>query len=280
MSKFLKWEFKESAKGFLSIILLMSLAVAGFWTFIGVQLLPTIMGESGQVHMMNGRINGSLILGLIVLGTFGLTIAAYISFIIQVLRSFTNDLYTKEGSLKATLPITKSQYLIAKYIIPLLWTLILTILFVTENILFAKFSANIVFDTFKSMLGILSNWKLFIIIGVNFLLGFTFFVAVMYFFIALFKAIQPNRTSGILGIIFGFLFMIFISTIQPYLPNVFGSIQINLLTEEFQYINGVKNHILNYGPHNINIDGILLHLLITIPAFIGTVYLLKKKIDL
>lgn len=109
MSKFLKWEFKESAKGFLSIILLMSLAVAGFWTFIGVQLLPTIMGESGQVHMMNGRINGSLILGLIVLGTFGLTIAAYISFIIQVLRSFTNDLYTKEGSLKATCLLQKAS---------------------------------------------------------------------------------------------------------------------------------------------------------------------------
>lgn len=87
----------------------MSLAVAGFWTFIGVQLLPTIMGESGQVHMMNGRINGSLILGLIVLGTFGLTIAAYISFIIQVLRSFTNDLYTKEGSLKATCLLQKAS---------------------------------------------------------------------------------------------------------------------------------------------------------------------------
>ncbi len=65
------------------------------------------------------------LLGLVIGGLFGVSLSTMIFIIISIVKSFNNQLFSNEGYLTFVLPISLDKILISKYIINLLWLIML-----------------------------------------------------------------------------------------------------------------------------------------------------------
>ena len=288
MSKILKWEFKESSKNYLVIAGLMTLAIIGLWAFIGFSMIPYISSPGRGMGMQAGRgmgmhnrmMSSSFALTLVFLTIFGLSVASAVSFYINIIKNYTEDLYGVKGLVKFTLPVSMNQYLSVKYLIPVLWTIILAGLFLIENFILSQIMAKFLFQDLEVFMKMMMNWRILLASAVSGLVTVLFFIAVMYFFITLYKAFRPNDNSPAIGAVIGFISLLIYSSVQPFIPSVFGRLQMNFVTRNFTHTNELGNYMLTVGPQSFNLDDFILKIILIVLCFIGTTSLLKKKIDL
>lgn len=280
MSKILKWEFKESAKNYIVIAVLMTLAIIGLWAFIGFSMIPYINYPGRGMGMRPQMMSSSFAQMIVFLTVFALSVASAISFYINIIKNYTDDLYGVRGLLKFTLPMSMNQYLSVKYIIPVLWTIILVGLFLIENLILSQIVARFLFQDLEIIMKMMTNWRILLASAVGGLTTVLFFIAVMYFFITLYKTFRPNDQSPAIGAVIGFIVLLIYSSIQPFIPSVFGRLEMNFVTKNFSHANEMGNYMLTVGPQSFNLDDFILKVLLIILCFIGTTNLLKKKIDL
>lgn len=282
MKKFMKYEIKGTYKfilGLLAIIILAS-------SIIQFNIL-------NQVNNM-GSDQSSLLAFLVLLSVLVL-FGAFIVLLFYLINSFRKELYEDRGYLTFTLPLTGNQIVGSKMIIAIMWSGVVGFVTVAYNaILYLILFSNEYMNEIAS--GILAE------ININFFVAlFTSLVSsivtilIIYFSISLSKVSIKNKKIG------GFWFILFliISGAANYITNLLGNIlpyYLNLETLKIATIGNVQEALnvgmlqFSFGMNNsafsavfpgyLNIPSFIGQILFGVLFFIGTGYLLEKRIEL
>ena len=282
MKKFMKYEIKGTYKfilGLLAIIILAS-------SIIQFNIL-------NQVNNM-GSDQSSLLAFLVLLSVLVL-FGAFIVLLFYLINSFRKELYEDRGYLTFTLPLTGNQIVGSKMITAIMWSGVVGFVTVAYNaILYLILFSNEYMNEIAS--GILAE------ININFFVAlFTSLVSsivtilIIYFSISLSKVSIKNKKIG------GFWFILFliISGAANYITNLLGNIlpyYLNLETLKIATIGNVQEALnvgmlqFSFGMNNsafsavfpgyLNIPSFIGQILFGVLFFIGTGYLLEKRIEL
>lgn len=283
MKKYMKYEIKGSYKFILGILAIVIIAS----TFIQMNINSAILGFDEPTSMTNSMVGfKAFIMIMSILVIFG----AFLTAFFHIVGSFRKELYEDRGYLTFTLPLSGNQIVGAKLIVATLWFIVLGVTIIIYNLLLSL----ILFggDWLDIAKGILNMANLGgISVGILGGLSSILTLVLIYFSIALSKVSFKNKKLGglwfivflILNGLAGFI-TLKISTVAPYYLNLNGFkilpyYQLDLLSE---LASGMGSLILlgkNFDSY-INIMGILSQLIIGVVTFLGTGYLIEKKIDL
>lgn len=282
MKKFMKYEIKGTYKfilGLLAIIILAS-------SIIQFNIL-------NQVNNM-GSDQSSLLAFLVLLSVLVL-FGAFIVLLFYLINSFRKELYEDRGYLTFTLPLTGNQIVGSKMIIAIMWSGVVGFVTVAYNaILYLILFSNEYMNEIAS--GILAeiNINFFVALFIS-LVSSIVTILIIYFSISLSKVSIKNKKIG------GFWFILFliISGAANYITNLLGNIlpyYLNLETLKIATIGNVQEALnvgmlqFSFGMNNsafsavfpgyLNIPSFIGQILFGVLFFIGTGYLLEKRIEL
>lgn len=281
MRKYMKYEIKGSYKfilGILSILIIASTIIQiNLSKFVNFDTMNTPQNVTGFKGLM-------LVVSVLVI--FG----AFLTAFFHIIGSFKKELYEDRGYLTFTLPLTGNKILGAKLVVAIIWFGVLgigTFLFnvLLAIILYGSEWLNII----KEALGMVNS------VGVSLvlisILSSIMTLILIYFSMALSRVSVRNKKIG------GLWFVIFLilnaildyiilktSGAIPYFINISNfSIshyyELSLLPDfgaGIDQIMVIGNDFNGY----LNISSVISHILISIGAFLGTGYLIEKRIDL
>ena len=281
MRKYMKYEIKGSYKfilGILSILIIAStiiqMNISKFVNFDNINTPQNVTGLKG------------LMLFVSVLVIFG----AFLTAFFHIIGSFKKELYEDRGYLTFTLPLTGNKILGAKLIVAIMWFAVLgigTFLFnmLLAIILYGSEWLNIV----KQALGMVNSvWISVVLISG---LSAVMTLILIYFSMALSRvSIKNKKIGGLWFLIFLILnavlsyIILKISGAIPYFINLssFGISHYYELSLLPDFGTGIEQIMLIDNNFNgyLNIVSVLGHVLASVGAFLGTGYLIEKKIDL
>lgn len=284
MFKYMKYEIKGTYR-FMGLLILTVLGAS-----TGIQLYASNVVKQFQSGFVG--IPNFLIL-LLVLAIFG----AFVTAIFYIIGSFRKELYEDRGYLTFSLPLTGNQILGAKTLTALMWAAILGL----SALLYNLGLGSILFGTkwvegFKYAL----NY-----IPFNFILTLTFTtilssvitLLLIYFSITLSRvSIKNKKIGGLWFIIFliinslvGYV-AVKVSSIFPYYIDL---VNFRLLSQndilgkltESYFIDmrtqaGFAFTVTTSGDILINLCTLIFSILVAVGTFLGTSYLMERKIDL
>lgn len=285
MLKALKYEFKNTYKFFL--ILLLGMIFANF------MLYPLMTKIANQE---NPNIVIGLLIGVIALILLGCSIV----FIFMIVSSFRKEFYTDQGYFTFSRPLSASTFLGSKLISSLIWTVLYTIAFgiinmvglrvVIGNAEFAKMMSEIL-SSFRDMF---SNSTIILnIINIIYsILGSIHGLLIMYLSIVISKVLFKKNTLGYIWFLFfiGFSYLTNIINIITY-----KNIPYYLTSEGIKYVpydvvtgsgNLTTNLFINSNSalyntiFSRNIGELIIFPIIIILIFSLTAYLINKKVEI
>jgi hypothetical protein len=296
MRKYMKYEIKGTYKFILGILLVVLIAS----TVIQLNVQSDISGGTNGFEGLGFK---ALLFITSILVIFG----AFLTAFFYIIGSFRKELYDDRGYLTFTLPLTGNQILGSKLLVSLLWYITLGSGIVIYNmllslILFGNEWTYIIKTIFENI-----NMSI-ISVGIMGIVSTIVTLILIYFSIALSRvSIRNKKIGGIWFVVFIILnmFVTFItykvSGLFPYYLNLsnfsidhiynintFLTQSVNSV-DSFNAINGMQ--ILGNGsdalmfmgsdfkPY-INIFGNLFQIGVMVVGFLGTGYLIEKKIDL
>lgn len=281
MKKYMKYEIKGSYKFILGILAIVIIASTILQGNLKVGMDKALLYGDGTPTNFAGSM-----MGISFMVIFGAFLVAFF----QIVGSFRKELYDDRGYLTFTLPLTGNQILGAKIIVAILWFVVLGVTIVVYNLLLALilyggdwlYIGKEIFSMINS--GMLS---LGIVSGLSSIMT----LILIYFSMALSRVSFRNKKVGglwfvvfiILNSLAGY-FVFKISNVAPYFLDlssfkILPYYQLNILPS---FSNGIGDLMIfgsNYTAY-INILGTLSHIVISVAAFLGTGYLIEKKIDL
>ncbi len=276
MFKYMKYEIKGTYKFMLGVMIL----VLGLFT--GIYAYTTNMGVEGSAL-------GGIFIGLSFLVLFGTQLATFLF----IVNSFKKELYEDRGYLTFTLPMTGYQLVGSKLIIALFWFLLLGTVTVLYNFLMmfiftdieAGFSQIIEaispFIQFKSIL----FWFISLLfVGIGLLIT-------IYFSMTIGRITIRNKRIGgfwfIIFLVLTFLIMSFQTMITDAIPYYFdfnlfsfGTIEQLATLQNMEYANEYFYFNITAPLTTFNIAGTFYSVIVVIALFVGTSYLVERKIDL
>lgn len=282
MFKYMKYEIKGTYKFILGILLVVLIAS----TIIQLNL------QSG----INDGLNSPFRLDIapfLFLASILVIFGAFITAFFYIIGSFRKELYENRGYLTFTLPLTGNQILGAKLLVSLLWYTVIGIGIVVYNI----FLSFILFgEDWRYILKTVSQN-----IDISFMsLGFVSIIStvvtliLIYFAIALSRVTIRNKKIGGIWFIVFIILNIFVtyitfkvSTTLPYYINL-SNFRINHIydiaaSQKMVLLGDEANSLMFIGsdfkPY-VNIFGNLSQIIVIVAGFLGTGYLIEKKIDL
>lgn len=292
MRKYMKYEIKGTYKFILGILALVLIASTV------IQL--NILSEINAIETTGGFASDgfrALMLITSILVIFG----AFLTAFFFIVGSFRKELYDDRGYLTFTLPLTGNQILGSKLLVSLLWYIVLGAGIVIYNmvlslILFENDWSYVIRTIFQSIdLSFISV----LIIGI---ISTIVTLILIYFSIALSRVtIRNKKIGGVWFIVFIVLNMMVtfltykFSGLFPYYLNM-SNFSIEHIYNINTFMAGAANsfnsmEILSNGSNALmfmgsdfkpylNIFGNLFQILIIVAGFLGTGYLIEKKIDL
>lgn len=284
MKKYMKYEIKGSYKFILGIIAIVIIAS----TIIQLSISSQIdLALNDPVNNMNGMTGAKAFLFIVsILVIFG----AFLTAFFQIVGSFKKELYEDRGYLTFTLPLTGSQIVGAKMIVAMLWFVVIGATIAIYNL----FLALIVFggswvDVAKEIFSMINSGVFSL--GIVSILSVILTLTLIYFSIALSRVSIKNKKIGgiwfivflILNAIAGYIVLRMSSAIPYFLSldgfKILHQYELNILPGMYNSMNDLILFGSNYSTY-INIVGILTHIVMFVAAFLGTGYLIEKKIDL
>ncbi|WP_350346441.1 hypothetical protein ABR335_01915 [Heyndrickxia faecalis] len=276
MLKYVKYEIRGTYKFILGILALVFILLTSMYAYSNKE---GSLFHSAQIFMSIG-----------VMLLFG---AALIAFL-YIVGSFRKELYEDSGYLTFTLPLTGNQILGSKLIAALFWFMVLGIGVVLFNFLmvmiFSPFHIDHISKLFSAISKVLSI-KACIYMTLSMVFSVVSVLLLIYFSMALSKVTFRHKKIG------GLWFVVFI-----ILSGVFGYIDaeisqwipyyLDLSTFHVEtpasYHDLLQMHYHSAGLHfnaiagsaATNIASFVYHLALMIALFLGTGYLIEKKIDL
>lgn len=283
MKKYMKYEIKGSYKFILGIIAILIIAS----TIIQGNINSALNNFSEPTNMENSMTGfKALMLGVSVLVIFG----AFLVATFHIIGSFRKELYEDRGYLTFTLPLSGNQVVGSKLIVAMLWfTAIGASIFIYNLLLALILFGGSWVDVAKELFSMV-NTGVFSL-GILSIIGSILTLLLIYFSIALSRvSIRNKKIGGIWFIVFLILNAISsyialkMSSAIPYFLNLNGMeilhfYEINILPNFNSGIGDILILGSNYGAY-INIVGFLSYLVMSIATFLGTGYLIEKKIDL
>lgn len=283
MRKYMKYEIKGSYKFILGIIAILIIAS----TLIQANLKSTITNfvDPMNMGMSMGTFKG-LMVGVSVLVIFGAFLVAFF----HIIGLFRKELYEDRGYLTFTLPLTGNQIVGSKLIVAILWFTVLGVSILTYNIILGLILFGGSWVELAKEIFTMANAGIFSL-GIVSILGSILTLLLIYFSIALSRvSIKNKKIGGIWFIVFiilnalsGYVTLKISSAIPYYLSldgfKILHYYELNVLPGMADGINNIIILGNNYGAY-INIVGTLSNIVMSIAAFLGTGYLIEKKIDL
>ena len=282
MLKALKYEFKNTYKFFLTLLLGM--------VFANFALYPLMTKIANQP---NPNMVFGLLIGVIALILLGCSIV----FIFMIVSSFRREFYTEQGYFTFSRPLSASKFLGSKLMSSIIWTVLYTIAFIIINMIGLRF----VFGgaAFSQMLSELvlgfkevfanSSVILNIINIIYSILGSAYGLLTMYLAIVISKVLFKKNTLGYIWFLFfiGFSYLTNIINILIY-----KNIPYYLTVEGIKYIpfnimNGTANNLIinsTSGVYNTilsrNIGELVIFPIMIILILSITSYLIDKKVEI
>ncbi|MCD3352112.1 hypothetical protein G8V03_14160 [Clostridium botulinum D/C] len=209
------------------------------------------------------------------------TMSLFIISLVIIINSFKNELYEDRGYLTFTLPISGNKILASKLICALVWfslTSIVSLIFF--KILIGTKGADIV----RVIISLnLKSLIIFAIAGI--IINTITLLLMIYFSIALTKvARRGKKVSGILAFVVFIALSFLIYYISFKLSNIFPQ-QMHIALNLNNYLGGngsINNMAIKVTDANltINIASAIYQIFVYIGLFIGTGYLMEKKINI
>lgn len=285
MLKALKYEFKNTYKFFLTLLLGM--------VFANFTLYPLMTKIANQP---NPNMVFGLLIGVIALILLGCSVV----FIFMIVSSFRREFYTEQGYFTFSRPLSASKFLGSKLMSSIIWTVLYTIAFIIINMIGLRFvfggaafsqMLNEIIISFKEVFAN-SSVILNIINIIYSILGSAYGLLTMYLAIVISKVLFKKNTLGYIWFLFfiGFSYLTNIINILTY-----KYIPYYLTAEGIKYIpynimngtselanslvvnstNGIYNTILSR-----NIGELVIFPIIIILIFSLTSYLIDKKVEI
>lgn len=289
MLKYMKYELRGTYKFMLAIIL----TVLGATTGVQIYARNLFMSESSM------QPNAISVLFITIMGF--LIFGAFVTALFYIIGSFRKELYEDRGYLTFSLPLTGSQILGSKTLIALMWAAILIITSLLYNFVLAMvlhggsvFNELIEALRYLFSLGvnqiIMTIFLAFIFSGISTLL-------LIYFSIALSRVTIRNKKVGgmwfiiflILNSILGYFTIVAVNAFPFYLD--LSNFKIIAESDLAYYMGNNIGYIMSSGSNSgmvitstngvvLNIGSTLFSILATVGLFLGTSYLIERKIDL
>jgi len=267
LGKLIKYDFKSTYREFVGIFLAIILAVI---------ILPLVLSN------VNNQIV-SMIAGFII---FGIIIAITVVVVSSLFHLFNTNIFSSQGYLTLTLPVTSRDIVISKLIVSSMWIILTGIVSLFALILLGvngssfselkifldeiiQLSSQNALSTFLFILIIITSCikemaKLFLSCSVTHLKQFSRFRipagVLLYFAFSWLEAIILEAGVFI---------------VKPLFPNdavLMENIRVFSASDDFSYLSGIFNTILS---------GSVLYLIVIAALFsVSTVLLLDKKLDL
>ena len=266
LGKLIKHEFKETSKLMLPLYLVLVVI-----TILGRIVAQSIMNSGNADSSTVMAIFNILSVFIYVVGLIVISIASYIYLIMR----FYKNLFSNEGYLMHTLPVTSWQLLISKLVTAFIWFISETILIFLS--IFCIFANNYVFEEISKFLNAYGGFdgltRTFCGMGgVQTVLYFVLFLIISclsgillpYVSICIGQLWQKHKVAGSFLSFFGisFLLQLFSSTYTAFSMNSIDA------SQEVVFL--MKTYNL----------GMLSSAVVAVAAFIGSGLLMKKKVNL
>ena len=271
LAKLLKYEFKSTSR----LILILYAAMLVMGTVIGLLLRVTgpwsgvidveSLGETAEriLAVLTGSLG--MVYGLLIITAFVMTMVA-------IITRFYRNLLSGEGYLMHTLPVPTWMLVTSKLITAVVWILLTTIFaFVSVFLLFAVSGLlgelirnwdwnefRMFWEEFRKVIP-LGQW------AVTSLAGIPAGILLFYFSMALGNLANEHK------VLFSVLAYIGINTVTSLLGSVIGMRSILALERYDEYLQTMRHILLQSSVMNI---------LLAVGFFIGTVLILKKRLNL
>lgn len=276
MRQFLKYEFKRNYKSFVFsyLLIITSFIILGIFLFFvkNINTIPEIL---------------YFVYSNLMLLVYGSIATAMVLFIINLVKSFYNNIFSDEGYLTLSFPKTTDQLLLSKIIVNIIWVILLVCSFCIGIII--RFLCTSGEDSaFSGMLGSIITLFNYNAAAIPFYL-INYFIEIVLFFVLLLLSFTlinlGNLKKG--KIMLGILIFMGIN----YVLNIFGELtdligfglaitdNQNLL---FVFGSEYSENFINSGAisYVFNITEIILNVGIIVGSYILTRYLLKNKIEI
>lgn len=278
MFKYMKYEIRGTYRYILGVLALVLILITGLYVYIDR------MGRTGEISAIGGTF-----MGLSVMILFGTALATFL----YIVGSFRKELYEDRGYLTFTLPLTGNQIVCSKLIVASIWFLGLGIAIGLYNILMVAIFAPVevsLSELFREMSAIVAVRKvLFSIISGIF--SIVNMLIIIYFSMALGRVTFRNKRIGGLWFIIFIIISILLGSvalmISDYLPYY-----LDLNTSRIGTLDSIRiNYQINIDVNavavktssdmaTINIASTIFNIATTVLLFLGTGYLIDRKIDL
>lgn len=274
MRKFIKYEIKGTYKYILGVLTLVLILITGLYGY---------MSKTKGMSTL-----GNMFVSLSVLILFGTALIT----LFYIVGSFRKELHEDRGYLTFTLPLTGNQIVGSKLIVALMWFALLGVVIAAYNIImvlsFSPVEINI--SEILSAIGEVVSGRTILFAILTSVFGGVNMLLLIYFSMALSRVTFRNKKIG------GLWFVIFlvlsglltyiqykIGTLLPYYMdlNTFSIGNMNTLTDKFmmEFNNGIMVSA-NMNMLTMNIAASIFGIVSTIGLFVGTGYLIEKRIDL
>lgn len=259
LGKLLKYELKSTARTFIPL-------------YAAILVVAIVNGFTVGTEMFEIQGIATLILG-------GLMVALFVITIVVIIQRFKKNLLEDEGYLMFTLPVSPKMLVLSKYIVSLIWAILSGIVAVGAFLLVILISVRgeigidyfvQFFDEMHQILGTQGNWYIMLEVALLMLGGYSVFIFNIYLSLSMGQLSVFNKHRTAASFISFFVINIVISTIQSN----FGT-NIDLASDVI--VNG--DNILSILSNGLAI-GLIFYLIMIVCLFIGTSFILEKKLNL
>lgn len=271
LGKLIKYDIRSTWRDF---------AAAYACILLGVLVLPQIFK-----HIVN-----EIIHVVAVFLAIGIVTATIVVMIIMLFRIYNTNVFSKEGYLLMTLPVTPTQIVGSKLIVSSMWIVLTGIVAVIGMVVFLMGMGVLsgeVFDAIENFLSIIGgNGKLAVfLLALSMLFSIVKEIAKLFLACSISRLKQLGRLRIFIGIVSYFIF----SWLEVVLVQVLMSI-ISWIpnTEQFIMRMNQLDQLSNFGGIHPFLDvlngvmgaGILYSLVLVVGYGLGNIWILNRKLDL
>ena len=272
LGKLIKYEFKACGRTFFPI-------------YIGILILSIINGLCSNYSIFqsvedgfaqNGALMNVQVILMLVL--FALFVALFVLTIILIIQRFKKSLLEDEGYLMFTLPVSSKNLILSKYLVSLIFVILSGLVAMLSFILMGIFIENYQFARIMNMIGLgIINmfasdngiWQAVLVLILGLIMAYTGFVLTIYLSISVGQLPQFNKHRVAAGVIAFFIINMIISYIQNFISR--------FMDTGMQYTAISNNITFTLTMHDTLL--FMINILIAIALFMGTDWILNKKLN-
>lgn len=208
----------------------------------------------------------------------------------NIIRSLNKKMFTNEGYLTFTLPVTIRELLVSKILINIFWTfvtsfMILLSMFIMGVLMTQTF--NLTFIYFDAIEFVYKNFLPVLLMMVSFLIGAAFFIVVVIGVLTILNTGKMKKHKLLLGILIFYAFSTIHSWVEQFLVIIPYSLYINpvdggwFIGPSYTIYSMIFNpDMLINGTPILSFNSILIQLVLIVGIFVFSEKMIKNHLEL